>query len=418
MSNNYAGQTIKSKDITDLMCRVNAISGGSSFCNTIAIPSGWNFTFGLSDGASFWYAIDDTAAAQFKLINIDTEGTEIDTWTFNLSDFAEAVADENSYLRVAAFSIDRTSPNILWLMMSGTRTQDVRYWYYYKFNLTTSAITYIAKQDTYSMAIIGTVFKFTNIFGSDTVFFVCYLYYTIEEDQIFIIDKYVYSGIWTKTNLLTISPSTLSSMVGWSENDILVQTVYSQAINKYDSSGNFIEEICSGDYTAFSPGFLSQFRISVDGTFLTKTDEGADLFSLSVLTPQDSYVIGLAGLSVFAVKQAWLEELYVFSNNMTTAVEWYLYNSDPPLKESIGTTPADDALCTTASDGVYTLPKAGYCTNLIEDLRTAIEDLVSWGVWKNPSTGNAYNWTDSDADNAYHCAMAACYADYGLTSAG
>jgi hypothetical protein len=86
---------------------------------------------------------------------------------------------------------------------------------------------------------------------------------------------------------------------------------------------------------------------------------------------------------------------------------WYTYQE--AAVENIGDEPGDNVFITAfASNG------ADLVTRHVTDMRDTIERWAASGSFINPETSNPYNWTDSDPDNLYFCAMGD-RTEYGAT---
>ena len=85
--------------------------------------------------------------------------------------------------------------------------------------------------------------------------------------------------------------------------------------------------------------------------------------------------------------------------------EFHAYTKTTP--ESLGT---PDSGATVPADGALSSafggpPGSVMSSQIILDMRAAIEAIVATGYYANPATSNPYNWTNASADNLYHCAV-------------
>lgn len=420
MSNNYAGKIIYSKDITDLMCRANGlISQNASIGWEYTAPSGWWLTCTLALNNSIYFGIHNTSsgANEFKILRYTLQGTYIQEYSFSSGDFPDFPVATHKILGALSITADKNHSDIIWMLVFSSCYDSISeqgtYYYFYVLNTESGAIS---KKTLYTAGYSITGLNYSNINNAilgdidSDVFFTSFL--SEDGSNYCFLRHYRSSEYWVYIELATDTAIIFSE---WAGNYFVVQKG-GWPINRpqlWSDSGIYLNDVGLVNYPKGSNGKLFPF-------FLQKgqLNHSIDFDGNIILTiiPEITYIFEQYYKGYLLLRLSTTKKEYILPYSVM--FEWHLYNATPARKESIGTAPTDDALCTTESDGVYTLPKAGYCTNLIEDLRTAIEDLVSWGVWKNPSTGNAYNWTDSDPDNAYHCAMASCYADYNLSAAG
>jgi len=97
-----------------------------------------------------------------------------------------------------------------------------------------------------------------------------------------------------------------------------------------------------------------------------------------------------------------IDKVAVYSPNAQTEFHWYTATT----KTSLGT--PDGGVSVPAENALYT-NDADLATQHITDVRDAIEAMVAWGAFVNPSTGNPYNWDNADADNLHYVALGSGY---------
>jgi hypothetical protein len=175
-----------------------------------------------------------------------------------------------------------------------------------------------------------------------------------------------------------------------------------------DLSGNYIGEVLFSILIPF-PCFVTDdklYTVSASGFCVWELDGTL----LRITYNDDSYYhpwhdIAVDGSSIYITGTNYLGK---FSKDSCEQTTWYGYQD--ATKESLGapnggvSVPADNALCTAFSGQGADLVWAH-----IYDMRHAIEIMLfannSDRHFKNPATGNPYNWQYDDPDNLWYVAM-------------